>query len=97
MGKMAMDIARRRMVHDAEIPRLILKSIIMSARLPGAVRAAAQRQLAEMPANTSATRIRQRCVVTGRPRAVLSDLRVSRLVFRELASSGKLPGVCKKR
>lgn len=92
-----MDMARRRMVRDAEIPRLVLKSIIMSTRLPTAVRAAAQRQLAEMPPNTRPGRIRMRCVVTSRPRAVFSDLGISRLVFRELASLGKLPGICKKR
>lgn len=97
MGKMAMDAARRVMVRDAEVPRLVLKSLIRSTRLPAAVRASAQRQLAEMPANTSATRIRQRCILTGRPRAVISDYRISRIKFREAASWGKIPGVCKVR
>jgi small subunit ribosomal protein S14 len=92
-----MDMMRRRMVRDAEIPRLVLKSIVMSSRLPPVVRAAAQRQLSEMPANTSATRIRQRCIVTGRPRAVFAGLRLSRIALRDLASWGKMPGVCKVR
>lgn len=92
-----MDMARRQMVRDAEVPRLVLKSIIMSTRLPAVVRSAAQRQLSEMPANTSATRIRQRCILTGRPRAVLTDMRISRIAFRDLASFGKIPGVCKVR
>jgi small subunit ribosomal protein S14 len=85
------------MVRDAEVPRLVLKSIAMSSQLPGAVRGAAQRQLAEMSRNTSATRIRMRCTITGRPRAVLADLKMSRIKFRELASSGELPGICKMR
>lgn len=97
MGKMAMDAARRVMVRDAEVPRLVLKSLVRSTRLPAAVRAAAGRQLAEMPANTSATRIRQRCILTGRPRAVISDYRISRMKFREAASWGEIPGVCKVR
>lgn len=97
MGKVAMDIVRRRMVADAEIPRLVLKSIAISTRLPHAVRMAASRQLADMPKNTSATRIRARCVLTGRPRAVDMDMRVSRIKFRELASDGMLPGVWKAR
>lgn len=92
-----MDAARRVMVRDAEVPRLVLKSIIRSTRLPAAVRAAAQRQLSDMPANTSATRIRQRCIITGRPRAVLTDFRMSRIKFREMASFGLIPGVCKAR
>lgn len=97
MGKVAMDMVRREMVRDAEVPRLILKSIVLSSRLPGVVRSAAQRQLAEMPRNTSATRIRQRCVLTGRPRAIVTEFRMSRIAFRDLASFGKIPGVCKVR
>jgi small subunit ribosomal protein S14 len=97
MGKMAMDMLRRRMVRDAEVPRLVLKSIVMSSRLPSAVRGAAQRQLAEMSPNTSASRIRMRCTITGRPRAVFSDLKMSRIMLRDLASSGQLPGICKQR
>lgn len=95
MGKVAMDMARRRMYAENEIPRLVLKSITMSSRLPASVRLAAQKKLAEMPFNTSATRIRQRCVLTGRPRAVDTATKMSRIMFRQLASEGKLPGIWK--
>jgi len=95
MGKVAMDVARRRMFAEAEIPRLVLKSITMSSRLPASVRLAAQKQLAEMPYNTSASRIRSRCVITGRPRAVDTRTGLSRIAFRDLASNGLLPGIWK--
>lgn len=97
MGKNAMDALRRRMCRDAEVPRLVLKSLIFSTRLPPPVRAAATRALADMPSNTSFTRIRQRCVETGRPRAVITEARVNRMKFREAASTGRIPGVSKAR
>ncbi len=97
MGKVAMDMARRRMFADAEVQRLALKAISMSTRLPRAVRLAAVSQLAEMPRNTSATRIRMRCVETGRPRAVIKEFGLSRLAFRRHASNGRLPYVWKAR
>ncbi|PXF43020.1 Ribosomal protein S14, mitochondrial [Gracilariopsis chorda] len=97
MGKIHMDQVRRRLFAEAEIPRLVLKSIIMSSRLPPSVRQAAQARLSAMPANTSATRIRMRCVLTGRPRAVDSKTRLSRIMFRKLASEGQLPGIWKAR
>ena len=52
-------------------------------------------KLAELPRNSSPTRIRNRCELTGRPRAVYRKFKLSRLALRELASSGALPGVVK--
>lgn len=92
-----MDMVRRRLFAAAEPSRMVLKSIVMSSRLPWSVRQAAQRTLAEKPNNTSATRIRMRCVITGRPRAVDSRTGLSRIMFRKLASDGLLPGVWKAR
>lgn len=92
-----MDMARRRLVAEAEVSRLVLKSIIHSTRLPMSVRQAAVQQLASMDRNTSHTRIRNRCTVTGRPRAVYTDLKVSRIIFREWAAKGDLPGISKAR
>lgn len=97
MGKMWMDKIRRELFANAEVQRRALKSITMSSRLPMSVRLAAQKQLAEMPYNTSASRIRMRCVLTGRPRAVCRHTRMSRIMFREHASDGLLPGVWKAR
>ena len=58
-------------------------------------RFAATLKLAELPRNSSPTRVRNRCEITGRPRAVYRKFKLSRLALRELASSGALPGVVK--
>lgn len=55
----------------------------------------AQRRLCELPRDSSPVRVRNRCSITGRCRAYIRKFGVSRLVFRELASNGKLPGVTK--
>ena len=56
---------------------------------------AAQKKLQKLPRNSSATRIRNRCSMSGRPRAYIGKFGVSRIQFRELALSGKIPGVTK--
>ena len=56
---------------------------------------AAQKKLQKLPRNSSPTRIRNRCSLSGRPRAYNRKFGVSRIQFRELALSGKIPGVVK--
>jgi len=56
---------------------------------------AAQKKLAKLPRNSSAVRIRNRCSLSGRPRAYHRKYGVSRITFRELALAGKIPGVTK--
>ena len=55
----------------------------------------AQRKLAKLPRNSSRVRLRNRCSITGRPRAYLRKYRLSRITFRELATQGQIPGVTK--
>lgn len=55
----------------------------------------AQKSLAKLPRNSSAVRIRNRCSLSGRPRAYIGKFGVSRIQFRELALAGKIPGVTK--
>lgn len=55
----------------------------------------AQKQLAKLPRSSSATRVRNRCALTGRARGYMSFFDMSRLAFRELAHKGVLPGVKK--
>lgn len=55
----------------------------------------AMRELDRLPRNSSAGRLRNRCQITGRPRAYIRRFGVSRLTFRELALDGKAPGVIK--
>ena len=51
--------------------------------------------LQKLPKNSSPCRLRNRCIITGRPRGVYRKFKLSRIAFRELASDGKLPGVIK--
>lgn len=55
----------------------------------------AQRKLNSLPKNSSPVRIRNRCSITGRPRAYIRKYGLSRITFRELALAGKIPGVTK--
>jgi small subunit ribosomal protein S14 len=72
-----------------------LKKIANDDSLPLEDRFEARLKLAEMPRNSSATRIRNRCVVTGRPRAFYRNLKMSRIALRDLASIGQIPGMTK--
>lgn len=56
---------------------------------------AAQAKLAKLPRDSSPVRIRNRCSITGRPRAYIGKYGISRITFRELASNGEIPGVTK--
>lgn len=53
------------------------------------------RALDKLPRNSSSVRLRNRCRITGRPRGYVGFFGVSRLVFREMALSGKIPGIRK--
>ena len=55
----------------------------------------AQLKMAELPRNTNPTRIRNRCELTGRPRAVYRKFKLSRVILRDLISVGLVPGVTK--
>ena len=72
-----------------------LKKIIKNKKLPLDERFNAQLKLAKLPRNSARIRIRNRCEITGRPRSVYRKLRISRIALRELASSGKIPGMTK--
>jgi small subunit ribosomal protein S14 len=56
---------------------------------------AAQKKIQRLPKDSSAVRIRNRCSLSGRPRAYIGKFGVSRITFRELALAGKIPGVTK--
>ena len=55
----------------------------------------AQKKIAKMPRDASATRYRNRCEITGSPHGVYGKLRISRIALRELASKGRIPGMTK--
>lgn len=72
-----------------------LKAIADDATLDDTERLIARLKLAEIPRNGNPTRIRNRCEVTGRPRAYYRKFRLCRVQLRELANKGLIPGVTK--
>lgn len=86
---------RRALVERKAAKRERLKAIADDRSLPPEERFAARIKLAEMPRNSSPTRVRNRCELTGRPRAVYRRFKLSRNAMRELASKGQIPGMVK--
>ncbi len=86
---------RQRLVEKYAALRAELKGILADANTTDEDFYKAQRKLAKLPRNSSAIRLRNRCAVTGRPRAYLRKYRLSRITFREMALEGKIPGVTK--
>ena len=86
---------RKRMTKNAASKRAKLKTVIADKTKPMEERFAATLKLAEMPRNSSATRIRNRCEMSGRPRAVYRKNKLSRIALRELGSKGLVPGLVK--
>ena len=86
---------RRKLVAQNAEKRRALKAIIMDRSVSLEERFQAQLKLAAMPRNTAKTRIRNRCEVTGRPRAYYRKLKMSRIALRELGSLGMVPGLVK--
>lgn len=87
--------ARRRKVKKFAGQRARLKEIVTDRTLTTEERFEASVKLAQLPRNSSATRIRNRCEITGRPRAYYRKLKMSRLALRELGSRGLVPGLVK--
>ena len=86
---------RRKLVNRYAAKRAELKAIIMDQDKPIEERFRAQLKLAALPRNSAKTRIRNRCEVTGRPRAFYRKLKVSRIALRDLGNSGAIPGLVK--
>tara|TARA_Y100000590_G_scaffold123375_1_gene141249 strand:- start:1400 stop:1705 length:306 start_codon:yes stop_codon:yes gene_type:complete len=75
--------------------RKSLKKIIMNKNLPLEERFKAQQKLSKLPRNSSKTRVRNRCQITGRPHGVYRKLKISRIALRQLGLQGKIPGMIK--
>ena len=86
---------RRKTVANHAEKRAALKNIIMDKSTPMEERFRAQLKLAQLPRDGSKTRIRNRCEVSGRPRAYYRKLKMSRIALRELGNIGKVPGIVK--
>ena len=86
---------RERMVAKYAAKRAALNDVINDQSKPMEERFKATLKLAELPRNSSATRLNNRCELTGRPRAYYRKLKLSRIMLRELGSQGQIPGMVK--
>jgi small subunit ribosomal protein S14 len=85
----------KKLVKQLAGKREALKAIANDESRPLEERFEARLKLAQLPRNSSPTRIRNRCELTGRPRAYYRKLKMSRIALRELGSQGQIPGLVK--
>lgn len=86
---------REKLVKQYAEKRSRLKAMAKDSSVTPEDQFAARLKLAEMPRNSSRTRVRNRCELTGRPRAFYRKFKLSRIALRELASTGHIPGMVK--
>jgi len=86
---------RENLVAQYAAKRAALKAIANDETKSMEERFKARLKLAQLPRNSSATRLHNRCQLTGRPHAYYRKLKVSRIMLRELGSNGEIPGLVK--
>ncbi len=98
MAKKAMverELKRQKLVVKYAAKRAALKEIVRDESKPMEERFKATLKLAKLPRDSSATRLHNRCQLTGRPHAYYRKFKVSRIALRELGSNGLIPGLVK--
>jgi small subunit ribosomal protein S14 len=86
---------RQKLVKQYAARRAALKAVVGDETKPMEERFKASLKLAQLPRNSSATRLHNRCQLTGRPHAYYRKLKLSRIMLRDLASFGQIPGMVK--
>lgn len=86
---------RARLTKQFAARRAALKAIIKNRETSPEDRFMAVLKLATLPRNSAKIRYRNRCEVTGRPRAVYRKFKMARVMLRDLASRGQIPGMVK--
>jgi small subunit ribosomal protein S14 len=89
------DLKRRKIVKKFAKKRAELQTVIDNAKISDEDRFAARQKLQQMPRDSSPTRLRNRCKLTGRPRGVFRKFGLGRNKLREIAMQGEIPGVVK--
>jgi small subunit ribosomal protein S14 len=89
------ELKRQRLVQQFAAKRAALKAVAYNQELAVEERFKASLKLAQLPRNSSATRLHNRCQLTGRPHAYYRKLKISRIMLRDLASFGQIPGMVK--
>jgi small subunit ribosomal protein S14 len=88
-------LKRERLVKKYAAKRTELKKVLADPNVSEDAFYAAQRALTKLPRNSSLVRKKNRCSISGRPRAYIRKFGLSRITFRELALNGQIPGVTK--
>ena len=94
-SKIVRNEQRRELIDRHAAKRKELRAIIKNPKTSQEDREAAYAAIRKLPGDSSATRFRNRCAMTGRPRAYLRQFGLSRVTFREMALNGLIPGVRK--
>ncbi|MBK8974293.1 MAG: 30S ribosomal protein S14 [Planctomycetes bacterium] len=94
-SKIQKNLQRRQTVERCAQKRANLLAILKNYELPFEEREEARRQLMRLPRDANPIRIRNRCMLTGRPRAYLRKFGISRVMFRDLSLLAEIPGVRK--
>jgi small subunit ribosomal protein S14 len=89
------DKKRRNLFKKYELKRLYLKYIIYNNNILKHIRINAMMLLNKLPKDSSSVRIHNRCIITGRSRSIYRDFKVSRIILRNYAHNGLLPGITK--
>ena len=89
------EVKRQKLVDRYAAKRALLKAAAHNMELSVEERFKASLKLAGLPRNSSATRLHNRCQLTGRPHAYYRKLKLSRIMLRDLASFGQIPGMVK--
>ncbi len=94
-SKIVRNEQRKALIAKHAEKRLALRTVVKSATASDEEKQAAYKTLRALPRDSSPTRLRNRCAMTGRPRAYLRQFGLSRITFREMALNGLIPGVTK--
>ena len=89
------NLRRRQISERYKSKRLELKKILKDPNASQKEKSIARIKIEKMPRDSNPNRIRNRCVVTGRPRGVYRKFGLSRITFREMALKGEIPGITK--
>ena len=89
------ELKRQKLVAKYAAKRAALKEVAKDENRSMEERFKAHLALAELPRNSSPSRLHNRCQVSGRPKAYYRKLKISRIALRDLASNGQIPGMVK--
>ncbi|XP_005721362.1 small ribosomal subunit protein uS14m [Pundamilia nyererei] len=95
--RMLRDVKRRQMAFDYADERLRINALRKNTILPKELQEIADKEISALPRDSCPVRIRNRCVMTSRPRGVKRRWRLSRIVFRHLADHNQMSGILRAR